>query len=108
MKLRSPYTELLFNLSPSTNVTESLKTFGIPERCTEAIALRIVSEAQPKPTTLENDLRIALNCEIVEFSKLTEKCDFSAIKQVYKPTVSETEKTKFFGEIVTLLATKNI
>ena len=111
MKLRSPYTELLFNLSPSSNVTESLKTFGAAEDCTSAIAVRIVPETcnDSASAAFENDLRTVLNCETVEFTKLTEKCDLAAIKQLYKPIASETEnQPRFIGEIVSLIATKNI
>lgn len=110
MKLRSPYTELLFNLSLSTNVTESLKTFGVAEDCNTAIAVRIIPEAiSSDSASFENDLKTGLNCEIIEFSKLNQKCDWNEIKKLYKPTVSETENhTRFIGEIVTQIATKNI
>ena len=109
MKLRSPYTELLFNLSPSSNVTESLKTFGVAEDCTSAIAVRIVPDTCNDSAAFENDLKTGLDCETVEFTRLTEKCDLAAIKQLYKPIASEFENhPRFIGEIVSLIATKNI
>lgn len=109
MKLRSPYTKLLFNLSPSSNVTESLKTFGVAEDCTSAVAVRIVPETCIDSAAFENDLKTGLNCETVEFTKLTMNCDWAAIKQLYKPNASAAEhKTRFIGEIVSLIATKNI
>lgn len=109
MKLRSPYTELLFNLSPSSNVTDSLKTFGAAEDCTFAIAVRIVPEISTHSSAFENDLKNGLNCKIGEFSKLCEKCDWTEIKKLYKPTTLETDnQQRFIGEIVSLIATKNI
>ena len=111
MKLRSPFTELLFNLSPSTNVTESLKTFGVAEDCTSAIAIRIVNETSSDPCAFETDLKTGLICEISHFTtdNLTKLCDWAAVKQLYKPTVSESENhSRFVGEIVSLIATKNV
>lgn len=108
MKTRSPYTELLYTLSPSKNVTESLKTFGINEESSKAIAVRFDFEQSTKCCTLETDLKEALNCSIHELSFSNEcECDFDfdldEIKQIYKPTSNQ-----IIGEICTIIATKNI
>lgn len=104
MKTRSPYTEILFSLSPSTNVTESLKTFGVNEQSTSAIAVRILETGND--TQIENDLKTTLNCSVLEFSNenLIKQCDLEVVKQIYKPSSS----SRFVGEICTTIATKNI
>lgn len=106
MKTRSPYTELLYSLSPSTNVTESLKTFGVSEDATTAIALRIIPGTDSDTTSFIEDLKTALKCEIIDFSldSLCANCDLDAIKQVYKSS----DSSRFIGEICTVIATKNI
>ena len=106
MKTRSPYTELLYSLSPSTNVTESLKTFGVEEDTASAIAIRIIQGTECNPTAFADELKSALNCQVCEFSidSLTKHCDFEAIKQLYKPSSVD----RLIGEICTSIATKNI
>ena len=41
MRTRSVNTEILFNLSSSRNITESLKTYGATERDTDILLCRI-------------------------------------------------------------------
>ena len=103
MKTRSPYTELLYTLSPSTNVTESLTTFGITEGTTSAIAVRFSEEGDI--CSLAEDLKTILDCAVYDFSldNLVRECDMAAVKLVYKPT-----SDRVIGEICSAIATKNI
>ena len=108
MKTKSPYTELLYTLSPSKNVTESLKTFGINENSSKAIAVRFdfEQEQSAKICTLETDLKKALNCSVYELSFANDRelnFDLDEIKLIYKPTSNQ-----IIGEICTIIATKNI
>lgn len=106
MKTRSPYTEILFNLSPSTNVTESLKTFGVPENAKTAIAVRIIKdELVSDATVFESDLKNALKCDF-DCTSFVDNCDFELVKAIYKP--SNTDEMKIIGEICSTIATKNI
>lgn len=107
MKTRSPYTEILYSLSPSTNVTESLLNFGVNEKSTEAIAVRILPGNCNDHTEFVDNLKSALKCEIVDFSfeSLTANSDLDAIKLLYK---TSTDSSRFIGEICTTIATKNI
>lgn len=104
MKTKNPHTELLYSLSPSKNVTESLKTFGINEESTKAIAIRFYESGAF--CSLETNLKDALNCKIIDFSDeaLVYDCDFEAVKLIYKPTTSD----RIIGEICTIISTKNI
>lgn len=108
MKTRSPYTELLFALSPSNNVTESLKTFGAEEHATEAIAVRFTtspdSAAVSVSDSFASDLEAALKCRVDEFS--TQFCDLLLVQQVYRPTTKD--GGRLVGEICSCLASKNI
>ena len=104
MKTCSPYTELLFCLSPSTNVTESLKTFGVDEHAKEAIAVRFTESINYSGSTdsFISELQNSLNCKVSEFS--TNFCDLKLVKDVYKPS----NEDRLVGEICTSIATKNI
>ena len=106
MKTRSPYTELLFNLSPSTNVTESLKTFGVNEQSTTAIAVRFIQGTDKDSSTFPDELKNSLNCLVVDFSvdSLVKESDLAAIKQIYKIS----DENRLEGEICVLIASKNI
>lgn len=108
MKTRSPYTEILYSLSPSTNVTESLKTFGVVDGGESAIAVRILVNGEVLGD-FENELETKLNCLVEEFSleNLIKRCDLETVKQLYKPSANETSP-RFYGEICSLIATKNI
>lgn len=90
-------------------MTESLKTFGVEEQATEAIAVRFTEADVYKAGLFENDLVTILNCEISAFS--TEFCDLNLVKDVYKPSNSsnsDSNSNRFIGEICTTIATKNI
>lgn len=83
---KSIYTEMLYNLSPSRNITDSLMKFGIDEKHKHIVVAFInnVEDAAPFDNVLN-----AINGEQIHINKLHEYSDLTLIKKVYK--LSETE-----------------
>ncbi len=102
MKTRSKYTELLYSLSPSTNVTESLKTFGLLEGNTVAIAVRFNCE---DGEAFAQELQEKLNCTVLDYdaSLFETFSDFESIKKTYKLST-----TKPSLEICSIISSKGI
>lgn len=102
MKTRSQYTELLYSLSPSTNVTESLKTFGYSESNSCAIAVRFNCE---DGEAFAKELEEELQCCALDFeSKLFEQhANMDLVKRTYKLSASCPSK-----EICTIISSKGI
>lgn len=102
MKTRSQYTELLYNLSPSTNVTDSLKSFGLNDTNSSAIAVRFNCE---DGEGFAAELQEKLRCKVLEFDTiLFEKfSDLDLIKKTYKLS---TDKPSL--EICTIISSKGI
>ncbi|KXS12041.1 CGI-121-domain-containing protein [Gonapodya prolifera JEL478] len=51
LKTRTVYSEIIFNLSPGTNISESLRTFGVRDDSTALLAL-VLSSSQSPPDDL--------------------------------------------------------
>jgi tRNA threonylcarbamoyladenosine modification (KEOPS) complex Cgi121 subunit len=104
MKTRSPSTELLYALSPSTNVTESLETFGISSDTAAVIAVRFfddnidsfIQDLESRLTFTFEDIQISIDTLCLT--------DFSRIQALYR--IQEPANTD--RECCTIIATKGI
>lgn len=103
LKTRTPHTELLFHLSPSTNVTESLRIFGLDESCTTAVAVRLFDD---QPDILAANLAESIDCSIVAADEhaLSAGGSTEHILQIYKIK----NAAHITGEVCSLLASKGI
>ena len=102
MKTRSQYTELLYNLSPSTNVTESLKTFGLNVDNKVAIAVRFNSV---DGEAFAQELQEKLKCSAPDFdvSLFEQLADVELVKKTYKLSTSKPSL-----EICSIISSKGI
>lgn len=102
MITRTIFTEVLYNLSFTKNITESLKTFGVKEEETSFLAVLFNDSEEEEESTREdklNDLK-----EIVEYkalitdvaainSFLSNNVDVTGVRKVYK--IKEEEFRRF-------------
>lgn len=103
MKTRSKYTELLFSLSPSTNVTEALKTFGFSNQNSAAIAVRFDCEDSE---AFAQEMEERLKCTALQYdsSLFAKNSDLELVKKTYKLTTTGAP----LKEICSIIASKGI
>lgn len=102
MKTRSRYSELLYSLSPSTNVTESLKTFGLASDCKQAVAVRFdCPDGEAFAAELES--KLSARCQEYQPACFESMADIDAIKQLYKLTTNT-----YSLEICSIIASKGV
>jgi EKC/KEOPS complex subunit CGI121/TPRKB len=102
MKTRSQYTELLYSLSPSTNVTESLKAFGFSDTNGCALALRFNCE---DGEGFARELQEKLKCSVLDFdiSHFERFSDAELVRKTYKLSTSAASL-----EICSIISSKGI
>lgn len=99
LRTKSIYTEILFNLSISKNISKSLTTFGVHESEDCFLAVHFSEESA------ENFHRQVFG-EEVPLSELNKFNDFNSIKKYYKITDSEAKVIPTIDSIVSRIATK--
>ncbi|KAF9126864.1 hypothetical protein BGW39_006290 [Mortierella sp. 14UC] len=95
--------EIIYNLSPSKNIAESLKRFGISEDTTSLIAVKIGG----KPDEILEDMSRTVDGNLVSFSKLDQEKDVVKLRQYYKIDPKVTEDKEILNWIVSAIAMKN-
>ncbi|KAF9922544.1 hypothetical protein FBU30_007330 [Linnemannia zychae] len=96
--------EIIYNLSPSKNIAESLKRFGITENTTSLIAVRIGGD----PDEILEDMNRTVDGNLVSFSKLDQEKDMVKLRQYYKIDPKVTEDRDILNWIVGAIAMKNV
>nr|XP_039269608.1 EKC/KEOPS complex subunit TPRKB-like [Styela clava] len=99
MKTKSLYSEILFNLSPTNKINESLKTFGINEMTKKIIAVVLKDDLNSKVITE------SVNGEIVGLENLEKIIDVERIKKIYRLEQNEEVTVE---AVVTRMATKDV
>lgn len=102
LKTRTVYTEILFNLSVSKNITQSLQTFGISDNEKDILVVVI----EKKEENLE-DIFKDVQGEEVALEALSEISNMNLIKKVYKLNDIETEHIQAIDSIVSKIAAKD-
>ena len=78
-KTRRVHTELLYNLSPTKNVTESLKIFGIREDIHDLIIVTFEDESDEKLQTVKN----VIQGEIKDLAELQELTNWNEVAKLH-------------------------
>ncbi|XP_042226024.1 EKC/KEOPS complex subunit Tprkb-like isoform X2 [Homarus americanus] len=66
MVTRSVFAEIIFNLSPTKNITDSLKNFGLGDGDTEILAVVLDEESGEKVKKLKSQIRGEFHSSVVE------------------------------------------
>lgn len=99
---RTVYSEILFNLSISKNITQSLQTFGIDDKMTQVLTAVIVKD---KEQSSEELIYKEIDGNELDLSKLKDFNNVAAIQKCYKLSKLETENS-LLESIVSKIATK--
>ncbi|KAF9965313.1 hypothetical protein BGZ70_005068 [Mortierella alpina] len=96
--------EIIYNLSPSKSIAESLKRFAISEDTTSLIAVKIGGN----PDEVMEDMSRTVEGNLVSFSKLDQEKDMVRLRQYYKIDPKVTEDKDILNWITGAIATKDI
>ncbi|KAF9291344.1 kinase binding protein CGI-121-domain-containing protein [Linnemannia elongata] len=96
--------EIIYNLSPSKNIAESLKRFGITEDTTSLIAVKIGGN----PDEIMEEMSRTVDGNLVSFSKLDQEKDMTKLRQYYKIDPKVTEDKEILNWIIGAIAMKNV
>ncbi|KAK5640921.1 hypothetical protein RI129_009468 [Pyrocoelia pectoralis] len=100
---KSIYSEILFNLSISKNITQSLQKFGIEDN--EREILVVVIEKEGTTSNFENVLR-QIDGEEVNMLQLKELTNVEEVKKVYKLSDVEFTHLSVLNSVVSRIAGK--
>ncbi|KAB0793943.1 hypothetical protein PPYR_13563 [Photinus pyralis] len=100
---KSIYSEILFNLSISKNITQSLQKFGIDDK--EREILVVVVERPNDGNDCEVVFR-QIDGEEIDVSRLEELANLQEIKKVYKLSDLEFEHLPMLNSVVSRIAGK--
>ncbi|XP_060517731.1 EKC/KEOPS complex subunit TPRKB-like [Cylas formicarius] len=100
---KSIYTEILFNLSPSNNITQSLQRFGIGDNDTTLLVVSLVK----KDDSNDNVFTSVVGHEL-DISELGCLADLHALKRIYKISEKESHSLELLDSIVSRIACKEI
>ncbi|KAI7832262.1 kinase binding protein CGI-121-domain-containing protein [Gamsiella multidivaricata] len=104
LSTQSLNSEIIYNLSPTKNIAESLKRFGITEDTKSLIAVRIGGN----PDEVLADMSKTVDGILVSFSKLDQEKDMAKLRQYYKIDPKMTEDKAILNWIIGAMAMKNI
>lgn len=102
LKTRSINSEILFNISPSNNITESLKIFGVSPSDSAVLAVTINDFDGLKIQNAAHHL----DAEMKPLELLKRYTDEDGMKKVYKIQESELMKSSLLDSVVTRIAVK--
>lgn len=100
---KSIYSEILFNLSISKNITNSLRTFGIDEKDKDILVVTIIGKEDEDQTELYKKI----SGEEVSLASLIELTDVKLIRKIYKIGEVEANSVPLLDSIVSRIATKD-
>ncbi|KAG0054438.1 hypothetical protein BGZ83_011232 [Gryganskiella cystojenkinii] len=105
-KLKTQYlsSEIIYNLSPTNNIAESLKRFGISDETTSLIAVKIGGE----PDEVMEDMSRTVDGNLISFSKLDQEKDMEKLRKYYKIDPKLTDDKTILNWIIGAIAMKNV
>ncbi|KAF9940135.1 hypothetical protein BGZ65_008117 [Modicella reniformis] len=104
LSTQSLSSEIIYNLSSTKNIAESLKRFGIAEQTTSLIAIKIGGN----PDEVLEEMSKTVEGNLVSFSKLGQEKDTAKLRQYYKIDPRVTEDKAILNWIIGAMAMKHI
>ncbi|XP_076860884.1 EKC/KEOPS complex subunit TPRKB [Brachyhypopomus gauderio] len=104
MKTRSLYSEIIFNLSPTNNISEAFKRFGMSDS-DNAVLIVLVHN---KEEDLKDDVVSKVKGEQIPAEHIASLSDIDKIKKLYKITPQEEKCGSVLDAVVCRMATKDV
>uniref|UniRef100_A0A069DPU7 Putative cell growth regulatory protein cgr11 n=1 Tax=Panstrongylus megistus TaxID=65343 RepID=A0A069DPU7_9HEMI len=102
MVTKNVYTELLYNLSTTKNITKSLKTFGVDKDDTDMILAHFGDEVSLEKAASRID------GQQVEWTELAQIYNLEEISRCYNINKVEDSVTNLLDSVITRIATKSV
>ncbi|KAI9516944.1 hypothetical protein NQZ68_011421 [Dissostichus eleginoides] len=105
MKTRSLYSEIIFNLSPTNNISEAFKRFGCSDGDDSVLVVLIHNEDESQ---LLADLTARVSGRQVPVEEVSSLTDHAKVKKLYKVTQEEEKSGTLLDAVVCRMAAKDV
>ncbi|KAK2858852.1 hypothetical protein Q5P01_003472 [Channa striata] len=105
MKTRNIYSEIIFNLSPTNNISEAFKRFGISDGDDGVMVVLVHNKDE---TELFSDIVAKVDGLQVPVGDISSLSDHAKIKKLYKVTPQEEKCGTLLDAVVCRMATKDV
>ncbi|KAG9304974.1 hypothetical protein G9A89_003143 [Geosiphon pyriformis] len=104
LKTHNLHSEIVYSLSPTTNITESLRRFGISNTTTGLVTIKVgrdVNEVKAHLSTL-------IKGELTTLDKFSELVELSAVRKYYKIDKRVEDSREILDNVIGAIAIKPI
>ncbi|XP_071758684.2 EKC/KEOPS complex subunit TPRKB [Centroberyx gerrardi] len=105
MKTRSLYSEIIFNLSPTNNISEAFKRFGISDGDDSVLVVLVHNKDESQ---LVADITAKVDGLQLPVEELSSLSDPAKIKKLYKVAPQEEKCGTLLDAVVCRMATKDV
>ncbi|KAG8439897.1 hypothetical protein GDO86_005891 [Hymenochirus boettgeri] len=105
MKTRTLNSEILFNLSPTNNISEAFKRFGLADNDTGAL---VVLTDDGTKTLQSQEIISQVNGHQVPVTSLSDFTDIQKVKKMYKLTMQEEKVSTVLDAVLCRMSTKDV
>lgn len=99
---RTLHSEVIYNLSPSKNISDAFRRFGMGDKDTSVLLVQIHSQGQGTISQVAKHVQ----GEMVNLSRLQYLSDVNKIKKIYKVQESELRVSTLLDAVVGRMASK--
>ncbi|CAG8622364.1 10450_t:CDS:2 [Ambispora leptoticha] len=104
LKTHNVHSEIVYNLSPTTNISESLRRFGISDSTSEIIVVKVGGNN----VEVKSHLNTLIDGEESSLDVFSRFADRSCIKKYYKISNNINDHEEILNIIIGSLAIKNV
>lgn len=105
MKTRSLYSEIIFNLLPTNNISEAFKRFGISDADDSVLVVLVTTDDEMQVLA---EVREHVDGQQVSLAELPTLTDLTQIRKLYKVTPQEEKIGSLLDSVVCKMATKDV
>lgn len=105
MKTRSLFSEIIFNLSPTNNISEAFKRFGISDGDTSVLVVLVHNQDEPPPLS---DITSRVDGHQAPLDDLPSLSDTAKIKKFFKIAPQEEKIGTLLDAVVCRMAIKDV
>ncbi|CAI2186867.1 4123_t:CDS:2 [Funneliformis geosporum] len=104
LKTYNVHSEIVYNLSPTTNINESLRRFGISNSSTSIVVVKVGGNAEE----VKSHLSTLIHGDEADVGEFSNSVDISSIKKYYKIDNKVTDQKEMLDIIVGSIAIKSV
>ncbi|XP_066146644.1 EKC/KEOPS complex subunit TPRKB-like [Euwallacea fornicatus] len=103
---KSVFTEILYNLSPSSNISQSLSKFGVDDKSKGLLVVTLENNDDKSDAEISNNIFALVKGDVLDISELGCTSDIRAIRKIYKISDVEYHSVDLLDSIVSRIAIK--